>query len=225
MTTYVPILKKIATMVRILVVDDHPAITSGIKAFLEVEPDFEVVAVTHDSLEVLGILGQEKIDVVVLDYEMPVMDGEKLTRKIRKEFPNTKVLILTNFSESKLVINMLRAGARGYILKTASSDLIIQAVHTVAKDAMYFPPQLLQIIEDEQMFSEKGELITVTETETKVLNQMAKGLSAKEIAVEMNVAEATINTHTRNLRKKFDASNGIQLVMKAIKMGFIPLPK
>lgn len=208
-------------MIRVLLADDHQVLTDGIRSFLEKEDGIEVVGEARNGKEALRFLENNPTDVVVLDIEMEEMGGIEATGLIKEKFPQSRVLILSMFEEKEYVQKALEAGADGYVLKDSKKEALVGAIHTVHGGASYIPPWLPLIFIPGPKKQESE--IHPTERERIVLQLLANGLAAKEIAARLDIGENTVRTHIRNLREKFGVSNVVQLVTAALKRGLVRL--
>ena len=210
-------------MIRIVIADDHQMFLDGIKAFLSGVPEIEIVGEGQNGLEVLEILKKETVDVAVLDVNMPKMDGIETTRQIKANYPNIKVLIVTMFNEKNFILNLMQAGANGYILKNKSKEELVGAIHNVFKGNSHFSLDVLNTVSNTSVSTQKEEVVELTDREKEVLCEIAEGLTTKQIAKKLFISEPTVNTHRRNLLSKIGVSNEKFLVRYAIKHGFIEL--
>lgn len=209
-------------MIRVLLADDHQIITDGLRSILEKEPGIEVAAVACNGVEVLKKLKEIPVDVVILDIEMPEMDGIEATRRIKEQFPGVKVLILSMYKEEKFVREALEEGADGYVVKEKSKEALVNAINIVMEGKRYLPPDVVDFFVPASR-RKKKERIHLTEKEEIVLQLLYEGYTAREIAQKLDNEESTIQAHTRNLRRKFEVTNVVQLIRKALKEGYLKL--
>lgn len=208
-------------MIKVLLADDHRLFIDGMKAMLQQEKDIEIVGQASNGDEVLAFLETNPVDVVVLDIEMPKTDGIEATQIIRKEYPKTKVLILSMYNKKSFIIKLMQAGASGYILKDKSKGELIGAIHNVYKGLPHFSLEVLSQITRQDL--EPSHEVQLSERELQVLCLIAEGLTSKEISGELHIAEATVNTHRRSLLNKLEVPNEKHLVRYAIKQGLVEL--
>lgn len=209
--------------INVLLADDHHIVIDGIMSFLEKEDEINVVAFAHNGLEVLDILASKKIDVAVLDIQMPGMDGLETTKKILLNHPNCKILLLTMHSEGDFIVQSMRLGAHGYVIKEKSKETLVGAIHSVSKGQSFWPPELIAKISNPALLLKKKEdekEVNLTPREKQVLSLTGEAFSAKEIAIKLDLSEATINTYWRNLREKLQLPTVQALVRYAILNGF-----
>lgn len=206
-------------MIKILIADDHKMFLDGLRSFLQNHKHIEIAGEALDGNQVLEILKETSVDVAVLDVEMPGMDGIETTRWIRKNLPETKVLILTMYKDKSFILRLMEAGASGYILKNKSKEELIDAIEAVYNGEAHFGPEVLNTIANAPR---KNKLLAeLTRREEEILCLIAEGYTSKEIAQKIYISVATVNTHRRNLFQKIDANNDNQLVRFAIRHGYI----
>lgn len=206
-------------MINILLADDHKILLDGLKAFLQKNSNINIVGEALNGIQVMEILKEHKVDVAVLDIEMPEMDGIETTRQIKKDFPNTKVLILSMYKEKAFILKLMEIGASGYILKNKSKEELIEAINRVYAGDAHFGIEVLNTIANAP--KETKLLAELTKREKEILCLVAEGYTSQEIADKIFIAVTTVNTHRRNLLQKIDVTNDNQLVRFAIKQGYI----
>ena len=208
-------------MIKILIADDHQMFLDGIRAFLEKEPDMEVIGEALDGFQVLEILEKNRVDIVLLDIRMPGMDGHETIKKLKQRFAQTKVLVVSTFGEGEYIYKMLSNGAEGYLMKNKSKEELVNAIHTVYSGKRFVSHDVQQIYWDFiQNKSKKPKTdIRLTKREVEVLKLIATGLQDREIADQLNISETTVFTHCRNLRKKIAVSNRTELAIHARENG------
>lgn len=210
-------------MIKVLLADDHQMFIDGMKVFLKEYNHIEIVGEANTGLEVLDILEKNiVIDVVVLDIAMPDLDGIETTKFIRKNYPNTKVLILSMHDEKDFIIKLMRYGASGYILKNKSKEELLSALNNIAAGRTHYGLEILNHAISVSDLDEDEE-IQLTEREVDVLKTVAEGLTAKEAAKLLNISETTVNTHRRNIMGKLELPSATHLVRYAIKHGYVKL--
>ena len=212
--------------IRILVVDDHTIVRDGICALLALAPDIEVVGEAANGMEALNKVRELAPDVVLMDIAMPIMDGLEATRRIHKEFPEAKVLILTQYDEDEYVFSIIEAGAQGFISKTAASSELASGIRAVYHGHSYLSPLAAKVfVEDYQRrASTRGKEDTyeqLTDREREVLKLVAEGYTTKEIAGTLVVSPKTVEGHKMNLMAKLNIHNKTDLIKYAIRKGII----
>jgi DNA-binding NarL/FixJ family response regulator len=209
---------------RVVIADDQPMMRAGFKAVLEATGDIAVVAEASDGEEAVRAANEYAPDVVLMDIRMPGMDGIEATRRL----PRQRVLILTTFGLDEYIIDALRAGASGFLLKDAPTQEVVTAVRSVAAgDAVLSPAVTRQLLDQvgrrlpAAVSRESGALEALTDREREVLRMLAAGLSNAEIAEAMVVSEATVKTHVSNLLGKLGLRDRVQAVIYAYETGLV----
>jgi DNA-binding NarL/FixJ family response regulator len=213
------------TPTRIVLVDDHVLVRSGMKALLEAEPDLEVTGEAGDGAEGVELALERHPDVVLMDVRMPVLDGIEATRRIVAAGSRARVLVVTSHDDDQLVLHALRAGAYGFFLKDAAPDRLCEAVRAVAAgDTLLAPPIARRLVEN-QLSGARPELkprfATLTEREREIVRRLACGLSNATLAAELGLSEATVKTHVTRLLAKLDVRSRVQAVVLAYESGFV----
>lgn len=206
-------------MIRILVVDDHPILRQGVVGALEDESDFEVVASLGSAEEALDRVGRLRPDVVLLDLELPGMSGVEAIPGLLEGHPLTAVLVFTAYDTDERVHGALRAGARGYLLKGATSSEITSAVRAVAAGESILAPRVAAKVIN-AMHAPRG-AAPLTKREREVLQLVAGGLPNKQIAVVLSISERTVNFHITSFLRKLGADNRAQAVAIAARRGLL----
>lgn len=205
---------------RILLADDHAMVRRGFRLILSQHPEeFEVVAEAGSGEETLRLIPQVNPDVLVLDVAMPGMNGVEVTQKVRQNWPQVRILILSMHKDSTYVRETLRAGAKGYLLKEAVDGELIQAVRTVAGDEAYIATGVSNtVLSDYQRFvGSPTDLLTAREFE--VFRLLAEGKSSKEVCADLNISVYTVDTHRNRIFRKLQLRNSADLVRFAIRQG------
>ncbi len=207
--------------IRILVADDHGVVRQGLKMYLELDPELEIVGQAVDGAEALRLARELKPDVVLMDLLMPAMDGIAATKAIRSELPDVEVIALTSVLEDAMVFDAMRAGATGYLLKDTDAKALCQAVKAAAAGQVQLSPQVAERLIREVPAPESPEKLTGRETE--VLRLLARGRSNKEIAADLSIAEKTVKTHVSHILGKLGVSSRTQAALHATRIGLAPL--
>lgn len=206
-------------MIKVLLADDHQMFIDGMCALLEKEENIQVVGESVDGIQVLDLMKKQEVDVVVMDIEMPNLNGVEATKIIRKDYPKTKVLILTMYNKKDFIVNLMKYGASGYILKNKTESELINAIHNVHNGKTHYSLDVLDTaISVNEHHDDQG---TLTEREEQVLIKMAEGYKSREISKLLYISEATVNTHRRNILSKLNLTNTAQVVRYAIRKGYI----
>jgi DNA-binding NarL/FixJ family response regulator len=207
--------------IRILVADDHSVVRQGLRMFLGLDPELEVVGEAANGAEALDQARQLKPDVVLMDLLMPVMDGITAIAAIRRELPDTEVIALTSVLEDASVTGAVRAGAIGYLLKDTESDELRRAIKAAAAGQVQLSPQAAARLMREVKAPESPEALT--ERETEVLRLLAQGQSNKQIAHSLVIGEKTVKTHVSNILAKLGVPSRTQAALYAVRIGLVPL--
>ncbi len=205
---------------RILIADDHSVVRQGLRMFLGLDPELEVVAEATDGSEALRLARELRPDVVLMDLLMPKMDGIAATREVRRELPDTEVLALTSVLEDAAVVNAVRAGAIGYLLKNTEADELCRAIKAAAAGQVQLSPEAAARLMREVRAPESPE--TLTERETDVLRLLAEGKANKQIAVTLGIGEKTVKTHVSNILAKLGVQSRTQAALYAARIGLVP---
>ncbi|MBQ7221644.1 MAG: response regulator transcription factor [Synergistaceae bacterium] len=204
--------------VRILLADDHPLTRSGIAEFVKRESTFELVAEAEDGISAWEQIFTLKPDVALLDIRMPGLDGVTVAQKVKNEGINTAIVMLTSYDAQQYVIASLRAGARGFVLKTVSPKELTTAINTVAKGGLYLDPEVASVMGEQDFIPEQ---LSVREREVLLL--AAKGLSSKEVAKQLFISERTVQTHLASIYDKLGSRNKTEALLLALKYGVVTL--
>lgn len=201
--------------IRVMLVDDHIVVRSGLSAFLAAMPDLELVGEAENGDEAVLRCGLLQPDVVLMDLLMPVMDGVNATRHIRQKYPATQVVALTSFQEDALVQNALEAGAIGYLMKSVSAQELAAAIRAAHAGKVTLAPEAAQALIHASQ--QPTELDVLTEREHAVLKRMVAGLNNAEIAEQLNISLSTVKYHISNILSKFAVDNRVAAVALAIQ--------
>jgi DNA-binding NarL/FixJ family response regulator len=210
-----------ATMgARILIADDHSVVRQGLRMFLALDPELEVVGEAADGAEALRLARELRPDVVLMDLLMPAMDGIAATQEIRRELPDTEVVALTSVLEDASVVGAIRAGAIGYLLKNTEADELVRAIRAAAAGRVQLAPEAAARLMREVRVPESPEALT--ERETDVLRLLAEGKANKEIAHMLGIGEKTVKTHVSNILAKLGVQSRTQAALYAARIGLTP---
>lgn len=211
--------------IRILLVDDHPIVRDGLVAILSTQADLQVVGEAGSGQEMVARLAQTQPDVVLLDLEMPDMDGVQALQEIRRGYSDVRVIIFTAFDTDERILAAVQAGAQGYLLKGAPRDEVFNAIRVVHQGGSLLQPvvasKLLRQVSQEQVTEPEIEQLTPREKE--VLDLLARGLQNKEIAQELVISERTVKFHVSSILAKLDAGNRTEAVAIAAQQGLIAM--
>ncbi len=204
-------------MTRILIADDHDVVRSGLRLILEGRDGWQVVAEASNGKDAVTQALAVQPDVAVLDFQLPLMTGIEATRQIRAQLPKTEILIFTMHDSDRLVADLLRAGARGYLLKSDAKDFLLTAVEALAAHKPFFTPKVSEILLDSYLT--KGEFgeETLTPRERGVVQLIAEGQSNKEVARRLDISIKTVETHRASAMRKLNVTSTAGLVRYAIR--------
>jgi NarL family two-component system response regulator LiaR len=207
--------------IRILIADDHGVVRQGLKMYLALESELEIVGEAANGAEALHLAHKLKPDIVLMDLLMPVMDGIAATEAIRRELPDTEVIALTSVLEDNAIYRAMRAGAIGYLLKDTEADELCRSIKAAAAGQVPLSPAVAARLLREVRPPENPE--PLTERETEVLRHLAMGKSNKEIAAALVIAEKTVRTHVSNILSKLGVPSRTQAALHAVRTGLVPL--
>ena len=205
--------------IRIVIADDHSVVRQGLRMFLGLDSELEVVGEATDGAEALRLARELRPDVVVMDLLMPVMNGIEATAAIRRELPDTEVLALTSVLEDASVVGAVRAGAIGYLLKDTQADALCQAIKAAAAGQVQLTPKAAARLMQAISAPESPEALT--ERENEVLRLLAQGQSNKQIARSLHIAEKTVKTHVSNILSKLGVQSRTQATLYAVRIGLV----
>lgn len=214
--------------IRVLLAEDHTLVRKGLRALLDEAEDITVIAEAANGREAIAEVEEKHPDVIVMDLSMPLLSGLEATHQICERIPDAKIVILTVHANEEYILQALRAGASGYLLKEAAPTDLIRAIKVVHQGEAFLSPTISRnLIRD---YVEKTELLTVetrfdrlTSREREVLQLTAEGYPIKEIATHLSISDKTVRTHRKNLMNKLDIHNTAELTLFALRHGLITL--
>ena len=216
--------------IKVLIADDHPVVREGVRAMLDTTDGIKVVCEASDGLEAVAKTEECQPDVVLMDIVMPKLDGLEATRRIKKQYPNISVIMLTIYEDNAFVIEAIQAGAGGYLLKDASNDLLQHTIKAVSSGGMLIKTSLLREAVTTLVDRTPGRQGKVTglmgaeeltSREQQVLTLLVEGRTNKEIAKELGTADETAKKHVENILSKLAASDRTQAAVKAVRIGLV----
>ncbi|HTK10657.1 MAG TPA: response regulator transcription factor [Ktedonobacteraceae bacterium] len=205
--------------IRIVIADDHKVVRQGLRLFLHIDPELTIVGEARNGAEALELARTLKPDVVLMDILMPTMDGIAATEAIRRELPDTEVLALTSVMEDSAVIEVMRAGAIGYLLKDVDGDDLCRAIHAAAAGKVQLAPEAASLLLQELRTMEHVQLLT--EREIEVLRLLGQGRSNREISSSLHLKEETVKTHVSKILSKLNVRSRTQAAIYAIRTGLL----
>lgn len=218
--------------IRILIADDHKIVLDGLKALIEAQPDMKIVAQATNGREAVKLARKERPDMIIIDVAMPDLNGLEAVRQILTDNSRTKVLALSMHSDRRYVTGMLSAGASGYILKHCAFEELAQAIRTVLRNQVYLSPAIAGILVQElsqpknrRARKHASSLSSLTPREREVLQLIAEGHSARDIAQHINLSVKTVETHRRQVMEKLGIRSVAELTKFAIREGLTSLDK
>ncbi len=214
-----------ADAIRVLIVDDHAVVRQGLQAFLQTQDDVDVVGEAADGEEAVRQVRELVPDVVLMDLVMPKLDGIAAIGEMRALSPSTKVIVLTSFADDEKVFAAVKAGAAGYLLKDVQPRELGEAIRTVYRGAAQLHPTVAAKLMQEVAESgrQPAALDSLTDREMDVLRLIARGMSNKEIALELGVAEKTVKTHVSNILQKLHLADRTQAALYAVRERLVDL--
>ena len=213
--------------IKVLIADDHQVVRQGLRTFLELQPDIEVVGEAGDGREAVEMVRQLHPDVVLMDLMMPRMDGINATKQVKAEIKGVKVIALTSFTEDDKVFPAIQAGASSYLLKDVSPDDLAEAIRAAQRGEARLHPDIARKLMEQ--VAQQGDLVRqdlpmdLTGRELEVVQLVAQGLSNSEIAEQLVISEKTVKTHVSNILGKLHLDDRTQLAIYAIKHGLVDL--
>ena len=209
--------------IRLAIIDDHAVVIDGLKAMLQGFEQVDVVYTTQSGHELLRYFETDPPDLLLMDVQMPEINGMDLCRQVVKLHPTVKVIAFSSFDDSNYVKQLFRTGARGYLLKNSDKFTILKAVETVMQGGEYMDETIKEILLKESLTGHRRSIFEVplTKREKEILQLVAEGMSNQQIADKLFISLRTVETHRLNLNQKLDVKNTAGLVKEAIKRGLI----
>ncbi|MBI9046872.1 MAG: response regulator transcription factor [Anaerolineaceae bacterium] len=214
------------TQIKIVLVEDHTIVRKGVRALLEYEEDFEVLAEASDGREAVKKVEQFHPDVVLMDISMPRLNGLEATRQIKQRYPETSVLVLSMYETKEYIFQFLQAGASGYLVKHSAPKELIWAIRTVYQGNTYLSSSISKVVIEEYIQSaektiKNNHINTLTNREREVLQLIVEGNPSSQIAAILHISEKTVRTHRSNIMKKLEIHSIAELTQYAISKGII----
>ena len=208
----------VTTRIRVLVADDHAVVRQGLRTFLELQEDIEVVADVADGRQALVAVAEHDPDVVLMDLVLPEVDGVEAIRRIVSERPRVRVIALTSFLDDDKLFPAVRAGAAGYLLKDVEPAELVKAIRTVhAGEGLLHPAVAARLLEEVAAAGGRAAPENLTPREREVVGLIARGLSNKRIALELGISEKTVKTHVSSILGKLGLTDRTQVALHAVR--------
>ena len=204
-------------MIRLIIADDHPVIRDGLKTILEKERDIKLVATVDNGKQLLDLLEKKQADVILMDVNMPEMNGIEATKKVRKTYPEIKVLSFSQYDEKRFVKQLLKSGANGYLLKNAVAEELIKAIKMVHSGGLYLSEELPNVFGEKPKKRSNYLFPDLSPREIDVLKEICQEKNTQEIADTLFISHNTVETHRANLLLKVGVKNTAGLVKWAIE--------
>lgn len=215
--------------IRIVIVDDHALVRMGLTTLICDRPDMQVVGEASNLSQALRVIEETQPQIVLMDIRMPGESGIEATRQIVQRFPQTRVIILTSYSNDELVMRAIHAGASGYVLKQADNDVLLDAIQTVARGESLLDPatttRLLHFVREMERKAEQNAFRDLSERELSVLAELAKGKTNAEIGRTLHLSEKTVRNHVSVILEKLHLSNRVELATYAVEHHIFDLVK
>ncbi|HHH54342.1 MAG TPA: response regulator transcription factor [Bacteroidetes bacterium] len=211
--------------IKIIIVDDHEIFRKGLTMVINQFPSTGVIAEASNGKEFLSLLNSYKPDIVFMDIRMPVMDGIEATKKVIRKYPDIKIIAISMFGEEEHLENMIKAGAKGFLLKNINTEEIEYAIKQVASGNNYYSSELLPYFTNKFLHTtnESEDEVRFTRREMEILKLVTKGLSSKEIGAKLFISKRTVDGHKANMINKTGSKNVIDLLIYAIKNNLVKI--
>lgn len=214
------------TRVKVMIADDHPLVRSGLRALLERDGEFQVIAEAADGNEAIELALLHKPDVILLDVGMPRLSGPDAAQSISQKLPGARIVMLSMHSDEAYVLRALKAGARGYLLKASPEADVIAAVRAVAGGNAYFSPSITKLLVEEYVIEARRKGVEdsydlLSTREKEILQLLASGKNNRDIADLLYISVATVETHRNNIFQKLHLHNLAELILYAVRKGLI----
>lgn len=207
-------------MIKVLIADDHEVIVEGFKALLTNDRDLKIVGHALNGKQVLEKLATESVDVVLLDINMPEMDGIEATQAIRKRYPDVKILIVSMYNKPEFIRNLIETGAHGYVLKNTPKENLIEAIKRIYAGEEHFSTEVEETIKESLKMKGHTGPTYLTDRERDVIRLLADGYTTSEIAEKLYLSRHTVDTHRKNLLTKLGQKNIASLIKYAVEKGY-----
>ncbi|SFS04674.1 response regulator [Anaeromicropila populeti] len=210
------------TPIKVLLADDHLMVREGLRQILELEEDLEVVGEVGDGIQCIDEVYNLTPDILLLDINMPKLNGIEVLKMLREKKNGTKIIVLTFYSDIEILEEAIEFGANGFVLKESESSLLKKAINVVYNGEKYIQPSLAAVMRKRQ-FQKSSNLSILTKRELQVLKLVVEGLYNKEIAYQLNISEKTVKNHISNIFRKIDVSDRTQAAVYAIRNNLVSI--
>lgn len=210
-------------LIRVLIADDHLVVRQGLRGFLEIYPDIQVVAGAENGIQAVALAREHVPDVILMDLQMPEMGGVEAIEKIMVFSPTTHIIVLTSYTEDEYLFSSMRAGARGYLLKDVEPEDLVYAIRAAVRGQATLHPSVAARLVLGVDHPDDNSLADLTERELDVLRLVARGQSNKEIAEALVIAEGTVKSHVSNILSKLHLAHRTQAALYALKRRLVPI--
>lgn len=216
--------------IKLFVVDDHPIFIDGISGLLKDTPGFSIIGSANNGQELLEKIASNQPDIILMDINMPVMDGIEATKEVKRLYPNIKVIMLTMFNEIRFIKELLEIGAKGYVLKNISRDDLVKAIETVHSGKPFLDSAVqekvitsMSSVDEEEIDEKEADSMVqnITSRELEILQLIALGLTSQDISTKLFISKNTVETHRKNLLAKLNVKNTASLLKFAYKKGLV----
>ncbi|SMG33335.1 two component transcriptional regulator, LuxR family [Marivirga sericea] len=215
-------MSEVSYPIKLLIADDHEILASGMSSILSKQEELTILDTVSNGQEVLDFLADHEVDVVIMDLNMPVLNGIEATEIIKKKFPKTKILILSMFDREGYIQNALDVGVDGYVLKNVSESEILSAVKRIMEGKTYFSQDVMaKMAMKMRVYGESEGGVKLTDTERKILQHLSEGDTSGEISEKLDLAPNTITSYRKLLLQKFEAKNVSHMVKMAFEKGYL----
>lgn len=210
-------------MIHVLLVDDHAILRDGLKTLIAQEQDMAVIGEATGSVQLMDMLPSIQPEIIMMDINMPQMNGIELTRWVKNNYPAIKIIVLTMYNDDDYFMAAIQEGADGYLLKDSPSKDVIEAIRAVASGESVIPPSMTKKLLSMHKQDPNQEDKTLTPREMDVLLALVEGLSNKDIALRLYISDKTVKIHVSNIFKKFDVKSRSQAIIFAVQNNLVPL--
>ena len=208
-------------IIRVILADDHPVVRNGIHRLLDREVDIRVIGEARDGEETMAMVKEHLPDVLLLDMEMPRLNGVEVTKRLRKEHPDVALLVLSGYDDRSYVLELLQLGVNGYLIKDEAMDSIVDAIRGVAKGETGWLSRRISALVTNWMRKEDDQPMSLTQRELEVLRWVVAGKTNKGIALELHISEKTIEKYLESIMRKLDVNSRVEAAVYAVRNGLL----